>query len=123
MPTTGLTFTWTTPPSVIVSALTSYEQRIQQALGLLADTFAAKMEAQAKGQAPWSDRTGAARQGLRGMAEKAATRIVIYLIHSVSYGVYLERGTSKMAPRPVIMPVLEANYGAVMAAARALVGG
>lgn len=116
-------FTWQTHPSVVSGNLQSWESRIMQAVGALADTFAARMEAAAKGGAPWGDRTGAARQGLRGFAQKAATQVVIYLVHSVHYGVYLELGTYRMAPRPIIMPVLQAHFGPLMAAVRALIGG
>lgn len=118
------TFRWTLAPEAqLIPRLTSYDERIKAGLMALADLFAAQMQAQAQAGAPWVDRTGAARQGLRGFAVKEATRIIVYLVHSVSYGVYLERGTRKMAPRPIVLPVLEATYGPIMAAARALVSG
>ncbi len=117
-------FAWTVPPSgQLVPNLSTYRERVIQGLHMLADLFASKMEGQAKAGAPWTDRTGAARQGLVGLAEKAAAGVVIYLIHSVHYGIYLELGTSRMAPRPILVPTLEANYGPIMAALRALVGG
>lgn len=116
------TFRWEKPPEVIVGNLRTYTQRLIAAIGQLGDLFAARMQAAAASGASWSDRTGAARQGLRGFAEKAATQVVIYLVHSVFYGVYLELGTSRMAPRPIIVPVLEAHHAPIMAALRALVG-
>lgn len=117
-------FRWETAPSgQLIPNLASYEQRLIAAIGALADLFAARMEAAAKAGAPWTDRTGAARQGLRGFAEKEATRVVIWLVHGVRpYGVYLELGTSKTRPYPIIMPVLQAHYGPIMAAVRQLVG-
>jgi hypothetical protein len=120
--TQGLSFTWTEPPATLIRALDGYEQQIVQAIGELANFFASKMEADAKASAPWNDQTGAARQGLRGFAVVEATRVVMYLVHSVEYGLYLELGTRNMAPRPVIMPVLERNYGEVMGRVRQLVG-
>lgn len=56
----------------------------------LANNWAARMEAYAKTHAPWQDRTGAARAGLAGRVETDGEDIVIYLKHSVDYGVYLE---------------------------------
>lgn len=115
MPSTS--FTWQIPPSAsIIPAITDWESRIQQGLWLLADLFAQKMQGEAQEGAPWNDVTGAARGGLVGYAVKAATEVIIYLYHSVHYGPYLELGTSKMAPRPIILPVLQANYPEVMAA-------
>lgn len=123
MAQSDLSFTWTMPPSAqLVPNLGSYEQRLLAAVGALADVFAARMEAAAKAGAPWTDRTGAARQGLRGFAVKAAASVVIYLVHSVFYGIYLELGTRRMAPRPIIMPVLTAHYASIMAAVRQLIG-
>ncbi len=120
---TVASFTWTIPPSgQLMPNIAGYETRLIAAIGALADLFAAKMQAAAQAGAPWTDRTSAARQGLRGFATKAATSVVIYLVHSVFYGVYLELGTSRMAPRPIIMPVMQAHYGEIMAAARRLVG-
>lgn len=120
---TSVRFTWISPPSVIVGNLASFEQRVIQALGQLADLFTAKLESYAKANAPWTDRTGAARQGLRAFAVKAAMQVTLYLVTSVNYGIFLELGTSRMAPRPIVMPTLEAHYGEIMAAARALIGG
>ncbi len=120
---TNVSFTWQTHPSEVAGNVASYAERVLQGIFALADVFAARMEAAAKGGAPWSDRTGAARQGLRGFAVKEATRVVLYLVTSVKYGVYLELGTSKMAPRPIIMPTLERNFAPLMSAVRGLIGG
>lgn len=117
-------FRWDIPVDAqLIPGLTSYEARIRTGLMALADLFAAQMQAQAQSGAPWQDRSGAARQGLRGFAVKEATRIIVYLVHSVQYGVYLELGTSRMSPRPIVLPVLERTYGPLMSAVRALVAG
>lgn len=118
---------WDVSPKVISTALGSYAKRLREALGRLADFFAAKIEAYAKQHAPWIDRSGNARQGLRAFAIKTAASIIIYLVHSESYGKYLELGTTnedntpRMAPRPIILPTLEAHYPEIMAASRRLV--
>jgi hypothetical protein len=116
-------FVWNPGPTVIKAALGSWDKRIIAGLAALADLFTAKLQAYAAANAPWMDRTGNARQGLRAFSEKAATAVTIYLVHSVFYGIFLELGTRKMGPRPIVLPTLEAHYGEVMAAVRALVGG
>lgn len=119
----GQEFRWVIPPSVMQANLLEYRDRVLQGMFQLADMFAQKMEGYAKSNAQWTDRTGAARQGLRGFAQKAALSVTIYLVHSVFYGVFLELGTRYMAPRAIIMPTLEAHYGKIMAAFRALLSG
>jgi len=114
------TIVWEQHPDILAGNIRELDEKIQEGIGMIADLFAAQMQAQAAGSAPWTDQSGAARGGLRGFAEKAATQVVIYLVHSVHYGVYLELGTRYMAPRPIIVPTLEANYGAIMAAVRQL---
>lgn len=119
MPQTSVT--WTIAPSAqLIPNIAEYETRIRDGLHMLADLFAAKMQGEAQDGAPWNDVTGAARGGLIGTAVKAATEVIIYLYHSVHYGPYLELGTYKMAPRPIILPVLERNYPEIMAAVREL---
>ena len=116
--------TWQPGPlDVIVPNIVSYEQHILNAIHFLADALAQKMQGEAQNSAPWNDVTGAARQGLRGWAVKTATNVVVYLAHSVEYGPYLEMGTYKMAPRPIILPTLQANYPYVMAELRRILAG
>ena len=114
---------WTTAPSrQLIPNLRSYPERLLAAIQALGDVFAARIEAYAKLNAPWTDRTGAARQGLRAFTVKEAMRVVLYLVHSVEYGKWLELGTRRMAPRPIILPALEAHYAPIMADLRRLVG-
>lgn len=119
----AMTFRWTAHPSIVAGNVRTYSERILQGLMAIGDLFAARMEAYAKANAPWSDRSGAARQGLRSFAVKEATRVVVYLVTSVVYGRWLETGSSRMAPRPIVWPTIAAHIAPIMAAARALVGG
>lgn len=114
---------WEQPPTTLAQACRRYSRGIMEGLWALFDLFAAKAQALAQQLGAWTDRTGAARQGLRGFVEKSATGAVLYLVHSVFYGVFLELGTRFMDPRPAIGPALEATYGPLMAAVRRLVGG
>ncbi len=116
-------FTWKIAPDAqLIPNLGDYGERVIQGLHLLADYFCAQMEAHMKATAPWTDRTGAARAGLTSFAVKAATGVILYLIGQASYIPYLELGTKFMAPRPVIVPTMEAFHAPIMAAVRKLVG-
>lgn len=69
-------------------ALTSKEYG---GLLMLMQTAASKMEAWAKQNAPWTDRTGQARQRLTGQAYWENANIVVAAIaHQVDYGIWLE---------------------------------
>lgn len=116
-------FDWQSPPTVIVGNLNTYRSRVLAGLTALASLFAARMEAYAKANAPWADRTGAARQGLTGIATTAAAGVVITLFGAAAHTIFLELGTSRMSPRPIIVPTMDAHVAAIAAALRALVGG
>ncbi len=119
-----LQFQWDSPPEAqIIPGLDSWEAKIRAGLSALGGLFAAKLEAYAKSHAPWNDQTGAARQGLRAWSMAAASSVILMLAHSVFYGVFLELGTSRMAPRPIIMITLQAHYAEIMDYLRQLVGG
>lgn len=67
-----------------------------------------RAEAHMKQKAPWRDRTTNARNGLFAKAAKVGkATFALILAHSVTYGIYLERGTRKMRARPIIIPTLE----------------
>ncbi|MCK9570852.1 hypothetical protein M0R72_18020 [Candidatus Pacearchaeota archaeon] len=51
---------------------------------------APKLENYAKMHAPWGDRSGNARKGLKGGCYAKGDKIMIYIAHQVDYGVYLE---------------------------------
>lgn len=59
----------------------------------------------AKDQAPWNDRTGAAREGLDTSVQWEGAEIVWDLYHQVDYGIWLE--TVLNGKYSVIMPTLE----------------
>lgn len=87
----------------------AYGRRVMEAVRQVALYFAPIVEAEAKNNAPWTDRTGHARQGLRGFVEDiSASTVALYLTHSVDYGVHLElRFQGRYA---IILPTLEAHY-------------
>lgn len=70
--------------------------------------------------APWSDRTGEARQGLTAEAGQEGTNFVITLYHTVSYGIWLEvRWSGRYA---IILPTLELMGPQLMARLQNMMG-
>lgn len=79
----------------LVSALKNLDRaftsREYGGLLMLMQTAASKMESWAKQNAPWTDRTGQARQRLTGQAYWEDANIVVAAIaHQVDYGIWLE---------------------------------
>ena len=111
------------PEAELIPGLIRYQAQVAIGLRALFNAFAAKMESYARANAPWNDVTGAARQGLRAFVEGAGVQLSIYLVTSAVYGVFLELGTRYMAPRPIILPTMQAHYAALMSAIRALLAG
>lgn len=103
------TFVWKVSPAEAFD-LSAIEQQIQQAARRAADLLRQRLEEAAKRDAPWTDRTGAARRELFAAAEEVSNDlIVVYLSHGpeVEYGRYLEtRWQEKYA---VILPTLQAH--------------
>ena len=80
-------FRWIVAPSAVFPQMaTNYTQAIFQTARRLADQNAREMEEWAKANAPWTDRTGAARAGLHATVE--GTNIT--LSHGVPHGLWLE---------------------------------
>lgn len=116
-----LVFDWTIAPSSdIIPRLAALHIKLIAALRALFDVFAAKIQAYAQRAAPWKDVTGIARKGLRAFATGDGLQLTLYLVTSAFYGVFLELGTRYMAPRPIVMPALQAHYAELVAAIGAL---
>jgi hypothetical protein len=113
-----VTIRWTVPPSVLGRNIGDYAQRLLSAVFDLSQYFAARIESFAKARAPWTDRTGNARQGLTARAFRTATAVTIVLWHSMSYGIWLEvKNSGRFA---AILPSLEAHYAPFMRAVEGL---
>lgn len=76
--------------SKLLLNLESAETKSQVAIRMFAQEGAKKFENYAKMNRPWIDRTGHARQRLKGWAEIFKDKVRIYIGHGVDYGVYLE---------------------------------
>jgi hypothetical protein len=112
---------WIVPPTGIAAQIRVRAEGVRAGTLVLGSTHAARGEAQMKARAPWNDRTGNARQGLFGRVEAGGTSLTITMGGTVSYQPYLELGTSKMAPRPIIVPVTQETAAALVKDVTALV--
>jgi hypothetical protein len=98
------------------------DKRLNRAIFGVCRYWDGRVEADAKQNAPWTDRTTNARNGLRAEAVKlggrgfASNSFAIILSHSVDYGVYLELphthqradgSTYTIGPNAIIMPTIE----------------
>jgi hypothetical protein len=69
-------------------------------------SYAQKMEQYAKAEAPWEDRTGDARKGLRGdVFYRPGVDMGVTLAHTVEYGQYLE--TANDGKYAILKPTVE----------------
>ncbi|AEE95289.1 hypothetical protein [Mahella australiensis] len=85
----------------------AYVDRLIAASLALGQDWAGTLEAEMKEKAPWHDRTGHARQGLKGIPLIEKDEITIRLAHTMEYGVYLELAhDGKYA---ILKPTGEAN--------------
>lgn len=93
--------------TAIRAKLLQMPAEIETATLAYGQTMAAQCEAAAKRDRPWTDRTGQARQRLRGYVEQYDTGVRICLEHGVDYGAELELGHEKRYA--IIRPTLDAE--------------
>lgn len=93
--------------SSLEKGLEALENKSEIAVKMLAETGAVKMQGYAQGHAPWTDRTGRARQTLKGSVETISNGYKIKIAHGVDYGIWLELAHEK---RFAIIPNT-LNYG------------
>jgi hypothetical protein len=79
-------------------------ERKKAGLYALLQNWAGTMEGYAKSHAPWTDRTGHARQSLHGGVDVQGDQQVLYLSHGVEYGIWLElaHGGNYAIVRPTV---------------------
>ncbi len=89
-----------------------YGEAVKLAVRRIAEYWAAVFEAYAKENAPWTDRTGNARQGLYAtVVELAEDTVAVYLSHTMDYGKWLE--LSVAGKWAIIWPTIEQHIPAV----------
>lgn len=92
-----------------------FTQKAQAALLMYAKIEAIDLQNQMRKNAPWTDRTGHARQSLTGTAYRENPKtITIKLAHgsNVPYGIYLELAHEKKYA--IIDPTIQANQNNIM---------
>lgn len=82
-------------PSDLARGLNDTLAKSELAVRLYADTAAIKLQNDAKKNAKWTDRTGAARNRLTGYTEPRPSAVRIILAHGVDYGIWLELAHEK----------------------------
>lgn len=118
---TGDHIEWEFTPTQLASNVLGHKERLLKAILDLARVFAARIQSWARKNAVWTDRTSNARQGLFARAVPLAAGVAIVLFHTVDYGIWLE--IANAGRFAIIMWALQAHYGPLMAALRALVRG
>lgn len=83
---------WRTPPQVAWPQLAgAYVAAIQRGIYAIAQKWAPILENEMKRSAPWTDRTGNARQGLHvEINQVVGSMVELILAHGVEYGLWLE---------------------------------
>lgn len=84
--------------------LRDLDGKVEHAITAAVHRAAAKGEAYLKVDAPWTDRTGAARSGLHTNASSGGGKHTIVFSHTVHYGIWLEVKNS--GRYEVIMPTV-----------------
>lgn len=78
-------------PSDFIAECVQYRSRFETAVLTVCEVASTKMEAYAKANGPWINRTGNARQTLKGSAEWVTRdQIMMAVAHHMSYGYWLE---------------------------------
>lgn len=70
--------------------LNTLDSRVNRAVTAVVDMNATKGQAYLKTDAPWTDRTAAARTGLHTIANSGGGSHEIIFAHAVHYGIWLE---------------------------------
>ena len=83
---------WDVEPDEMLAKLTQeYTSAIHRGAFLICQRYAPEIESWMKANAPWTDRTGNARQTLNTEVEQVVNQMVsLAFSHGVDYGVYLE---------------------------------
>lgn len=117
----GAGFIWHVPPSTLATQVEGFARRLLSALAAVGQLIAAQLEATARANAPWTDRTTQARRGLTAISIASADALHVYLFHAADHGKWLE--IARGGPYKIIMPTIEASFGMIMGYIRALIGG
>ena len=104
----------------IEKSLKAFAQNSENAINTLCKSGALEFENYSKTHRPWTDRTGHARQRLKGTVEHPKNdEWTLVLSHGVDYGIYLEFAHEKKYA--IIYPTIQVKSPEFMAAFEGLV--
>lgn len=84
----GCSLSWDTKN--VLNRLESMQRKTRASLQIIADSAVKAMESYAKTNARWTDRTGNARQRLKGETRWEESALIAAITHNVDYGIWLE---------------------------------
>lgn len=99
-------------PSEALKKMTEIKQRSMFSAEKVAQSGAAKLEAEAKRSAPWTDRTGLARQTIRGVSGWQGGKLRCGVTGNMDYSVYLEK--AREGQNAVLWPTVQRNEQELM---------
>lgn len=85
--------------------MNTFASKFDAAVRILCENGSQKMEQYAKENRPWTDRTGSARQRLKGSWEKVREGYMVKISHGVNYGVWLEFAHERKYA--ILLPTIE----------------
>lgn len=88
------------------------DQKLDRAIRGVCRYWDGRVEGAMKVGAPWTDRTGNARNGLAAFSGKTARGHAIFLTHSVDYGIFLE--VKQGGKYAIILPTIKEYAPKVM---------
>lgn len=91
----------------VIRNMAEIKQRSMFAAEKVAENAAAKMEGEAKRGAPWTDRTGNARQSIRGVSGWNGGKLRCGVSGNMEYSVYLE--LAHEGQNAILWPTVQAN--------------
>lgn len=74
----------------ILAGLSEFELKSKAVMGVYADTAGKKLEAHAKKNALWKDRSGLARKTIEGGKQWEGDECIVYVAGNMEYSPYLE---------------------------------
>lgn len=104
----------------ITNGLTNLERQLIRKVEIYGDNAGKKMEAHAKANAPWIDRTGKARQTIKGGGEWEGDKMRCYVSGNMSYSIWLELANQKRYA--ILNPTLNAMSNEIVQGMRNLLG-
>lgn len=96
----------------LLKGLESFGSKSEAAFSMYAETAALTLQNYARDKAPWTDRTGQARQRLKGDALTVSQGYKLRLAHGVDYGIWLELAHEKRFA--IIQPTIQVKSGDIM---------